>query len=63
MGTAVEVVWIDTGCCWSFCNNCGGIVGGGRKLYSCSNVSISNVSQLVDNPLDGILTAAVGRAC
>jgi len=43
------------------CNKCGGSVGGGRELYSRSNVSISRVSRFDDRPPEGILTAAVGR--
>ena len=60
-GNGVDVVWMETGFCCIFCNNCGGSVGGGRELYSRSSVSISNVKRLDDKPLDGKLTAAVGR--
>ncbi len=56
-----EVVWIDAGCCWIFGNNCGGSDGGGRELYSRSNVSISRVNRFDDRPLEEILTPAVGR--
>ncbi len=62
-GSGVEVVWIDTGCCWILCNNCAGSVGGGRELYSRSNESISKVNRLDDKPLDGAGIAAVGRTC